>query len=60
MNIFVDAWYEKNHNIIKKHVVFFLVKLLHLKELLMWHFILNEFNITKITSCIDALAIRNK
>ena len=30
------------------------------KGLLMQHFILNEFNITKVTSRIDALAIRNK
>ena len=31
-----------------------------IKGLLMWHFILNEFNITKVASCIDALTIRNK
>ena len=34
-------------------------KLIFLKGLLMWHFILNEFNITTVTSRIDALAIRN-
>ena len=29
-------------------------------DLLMQHFVLNEFSITKVTSRIDAIVIRNK